>query len=159
MSFLENLTSNFSMSKSNLSKKYFIVIIVVIVFLLFAIFTYFTYIKPKLEKNYVPNKEYINTSQTDSADLYFFYTDWCPHCKTAKPVWTSLKAKYKDKLFNNNVTINFIEVDCEKDTSTANKFNVEGYPTIKLVYNSKIIEYDAKPDFDNLEEFLRTSIV
>ena len=27
----------------------------------------------------------------------FFYTVWCPHCKTAQPVWKSLKEKIGDK--------------------------------------------------------------
>ena len=34
----------------------------------------------------------------------------------------------------------------------------EGYPTIKLVDNNKIIEYDAKPELDTLHQFLNTSL-
>ena len=42
----------------------------------------------------------------------------------------------------NGYTINFLEVDCEKEEGEANKYNIEGYPTIKLVYKDKVITYD-----------------
>ena len=58
----------------------------------------------------------------------------------------------------NGVTINFIEVDCDKDTATADRFRVDSYPTIKLVRNDQIIEYDAKPDVDTLRQFLTASL-
>ena len=58
----------------------------------------------------------------------------------------------------NGVPIVFVEVDCEKEKELANKYKIEGYPTIKLIYNGQIIEYDAKPDVSTLKEFLNTSI-
>jgi len=51
-----------------------------------------------------------------------------------------------------------VPVNCEEDKQTADRFDVEGYPTIKLVYGNKVIEYDAKPDLDTLKEFLSTSL-
>tara|TARA_B110001450_G_scaffold233285_1_gene236484 strand:+ start:7752 stop:8258 length:507 start_codon:yes stop_codon:yes gene_type:complete len=145
--------------------KYIYIIISLIVFTITAILVYYYYVEPKLYKNYTPNKEYVGYSKDGTingtidgtADVYFFYTDWCPHCKSAKPIWNQLKEEYKDKLVN-QVTMNFIEIDCENDTATADKFKVEGYPTIKLVYKNKIIEYDAKPELNTLNEFLTQSI-
>jgi hypothetical protein len=37
-----------------------------------------------------------------------------------------------------------------------NKYNIEGFPTIKLLKDGQIIEYDAKPAKDTLKEFLNT---
>jgi hypothetical protein len=37
-----------------------------------------------------------------------------------------------------------------------NKFKVEGYPTIKLLKDGQVIEYDAKPSKDTLIQFLNT---
>jgi hypothetical protein len=37
-----------------------------------------------------------------------------------------------------------------------NQYNVEGYPTIKLLKDGQIIEYDAKPSKDTLTQFLNT---
>jgi|TARA_B110000285_G_C15033091_1_gene567788 thioredoxin-like negative regulator of GroEL len=58
----------------------------------------------------------------------------------------------------NGTKIKFIEIDCDKETAVAEKFKVEGYPTIKLVNKNQIIEYDAKPDLDTLRLFLEKSL-
>ena len=36
------------------------------------------------------------------------------------------------------------------------KYNVEGFPTIKLLMNGQIIEFDAKPTKENLTQFFNT---
>ena len=40
--------------------------------------------------------------------------------------------------------------------SIQNQYNIEGYPTIKLIKDNEVIEYDAKPDKDTLQQFLQT---
>ena len=142
-----------------LSKYMFLIIIVVAIFLALSVYIYKKYIKTKLNPTYVANREYTtgdSDAETESVDLYFFYTNWCPHCKKALPVWKQFKEQLKGQKVNGK-RVNFIDVDCEKDTTTADKFNVKGYPTIKLVNNNQIIEYDAKPDVDTLTEFINTS--
>ena len=46
------------------------------------------------------------------------------------------------------------EVNCDDDEAMADKYNVEAYPTIKLVKNNTVYEYDAKPNVDTLGQFL-----
>ena len=73
------------------------------------------------------------------------------------PAWKS----FKDDIGNKKIkgyTVNFLEVDCDKDTETSDKFNVKGFPTIKLVKGNQVIEYDAKPNVENLIEFVNTSL-
>lgn len=89
------------------------------------------------------------------AELYLFKTDWCPHCKRAQPIFESMKKEYENKLVNGN-RILFKVVDCEQEPSLADKFKIEGYPTIKLVKDDQVIEYDAKPDREHLVQFLTT---
>ena len=101
------------------------------------------------------NKELVKGDQT--AKIYYFYTEWCPYCKKARPEWDKFKNVYKDKTVN-GYKLEFIEVDCDKDEATATQFDVEGYPTIKLVKNGTIVQYDAKPKFETLEEFVKTSL-
>jgi len=140
------------------NKRFWVIIALSIVFIMIALYTYRTYIAPN--SNYVANKEFANKGEEDnieSADLYFFYTDWCPHCKTAKPVWNDLQEDIGTKKVNGK-TIHFIAVDCEKDPETAEKYKVEGYPTIKLVVGNQVIEYDAKPEFETLKQFLNVSL-
>ena len=140
------------------NKRFWLITGVSIIFIIIAVYTYRTYIAPN--SNYVANKEFVNSGPSDnvdSADLYFFYTDWCPHCKTAKPEWNKLQTDIgSDKV--NGKTIHFIAVDCEKDPETAEKYKVEGYPTIKLVVGNQVIEYDAKPELDTLKQFLNVSL-
>jgi thiol-disulfide isomerase/thioredoxin len=88
-----------------------------------------------------------------------FYVDWCPHCKTAKPEWESLKTEYESKSIN-GYTVNFTEYNCTNEsaetTQLMDKYSIEGYPTIKLVKDNQIIEYDAKPTKSTMEQFLNT---
>jgi len=141
------------------NKKILIVIGCSAIFICAAIFVFLTYVKPKLDKQYVANKEFTKTDSNvnNQADLYFFYTSWCPHCKSAKPTWEKLKQEVGNSQIN-GTTVKFIEIDCDEDPGTADKFKVKGYPTIKLVYKNQIIEYDAKPDLDTLKTFLEKSL-
>jgi len=143
------------------NKNFLIILGLVVVFIILAIYIYREYVVPRMNPDYVANKEYVSHEDQDSgstevADLYLFYTTWCPHCKTTKPIWEKLKQQVGDGV--NGVKINFIEVDCDKDTDTASKFKVEGYPTIKMVRGNQVIEYDAKPSLDTLTQFLNTSL-
>jgi thiol-disulfide isomerase/thioredoxin len=88
-----------------------------------------------------------------------FYVDWCPHCKSAKPAWNDLKAEYENKAINGYKVI-FTEVDCTNETAEVSQlmdqYKIEGYPTIKLLKDAQVIEYDAKPTKDTLVQFLKT---
>lgn len=139
------------------NKKFIITLFATICFLGVALFTYKRYILDKVKPKYVPNAEFEGTRLSDTADVYFFFTQWCPHCKTAKPVWQAFKDRMgSDKV--NGVTLRFIEVDCEQDAGTADRFNVKGYPTIKMVKDGQVFDYDAKPNVETLREFLETSL-
>ena len=110
-----------------------------------------TYSLPK----YAPNKEFVaDNGEREVAEVLFFYTNWCPHCKTAKPEWQALQSEVNGTIKGKIIV--FKSVDCDKDTALADKFKVEGYPTIKLVYDNKIYDYDAKPNKDTLLQFLNS---
>lgn len=99
------------------------------------------------------------SNEKRTAELMFFSVDWCPHCKTAKPEWEQLKAEYKDKTIN-GYDIIFTDIDCTKETPQVEKlmntYKIEGYPTIKLLKDGQVIDYDAKPSKDTLVKFLNT---
>jgi hypothetical protein len=54
----------------------------------------------------------------------------------------------------------FTEINCTNETpeieSLMNKYKIEGFPTIKLLKDGQIIEYDAKPTKETLVQFLNT---
>lgn len=148
-------------SKAGNFKYFTIVFIITLIFLVAAVYTFRRYISPKINKVYKANNEFSPNSgevkTSNSAELYFFYTTWCPHCKKSMPIWEGLKNELDGKEMK-GVTLSLIEVDCDKDSTLAEKFNVQGYPTIKLVKGNQVIEYDAKPEKDTLLEFLQTSL-
>lgn len=146
-----------SMRKILSNKKMLVIILLTVIFIIAAVVAYKTYAVPKINPEYVSNKEFITGDEKgQTADIYFFYTEWCPHCKKAKPEWQQFKNKIGENKVN-GVKLNFIEVDCDEDQETANKFKVEGYPTIKLVHGNKVVDYDAKPQVETLMQFVNTS--
>jgi len=139
--------------------QFLVILLIAVLFLIASLFIYKRYVASGINKNYVTNNEFSKTSDKSStaADIYFFYTEWCPHCKTAKPIWADFKNQMSGKKVN-GISLNFIEIDCDKDTATSDKFNVKGFPTIKLVKGKQVIEYDAKPSTANLIEFVNASL-
>ena len=110
-----------------------------------------------------PNLEFIDANESmtggKEAEIILFYVDWCPHCKTAKPEWEQVKSEYEGKTVNGYV-ITFTEVNCTNETADVEKmmntYKIEGYPTIKLLKDGTVIEYDAKPTRATLTQFLNT---
>ena len=138
-------------------------IIVVVIILCIAIyFIYKQQISPLLQPGYRANSENKPTGGGGGnleAELMLFYVDWCPHCKTAKPEWEQLKAEYEGKQINGYRVV-FTEINCTNESPEVEKmistYKIEGYPTIKLLKDGQIIEYDAKPTKATLEQFLNT---
>jgi len=93
-----------------------------------------------------------------TATLYMFGTSWCPHCKTAKPIWDDYVSN-NENLKVGNYDILFKSVDCDAEKNIADKFNVKGYPTFKLERGpGDIVEFEAKPTHDNFTSLLQTSL-
>ena len=97
-----------------------------------------------------------NTSTVKVCELFYFYTSWCPYCKKSRVEWNKFKAEWDHKTYNGYV-LQFQEVDCDVDETTATKYNVTKYPTIKLVKDDTVIDFDAKPTVDTLTRFLVAS--
>jgi thiol-disulfide isomerase/thioredoxin len=115
----------------------------------------------KMTEKFTANNEgdVTNDVSTKPAELLLFYVDWCPHCKTAKPEWENLKAEIEGNKIN-GYNIMFTEYNCTTETDEinqlVNKYKIEGYPTIKLLKDDQVIEFDAKPTKDTLSQFLST---
>lgn len=101
-----------------------------------------------------------SNKQGTSCIIYFFHADWCPHCKKALPEWESFKQTNDGKMIN-GYKISCVDVNCtnEDDANTTqyiNKFNVEGYPTIKMLKDSKVIDFESRITTSSLNSFLDT---
>ena len=137
--------------------KYKVYILVTAIFLIITTYIYIKFVRPKLNKTFVENREFVPQEEKDDpkfATLYYFYTNWCPLSKQAKPEWVALQSEVKDGV--KGVNIIFKEIDCDQDTAQCDAHQITGYPTIKLVYNNKTYEYDAKPNKNTLITFLNS---
>jgi thiol-disulfide isomerase/thioredoxin len=160
-----NTPSGGSNSLTDKLSEYKWTIVGVIALIGLALILYFFVFKPMstTQVNYSANNERDTYSSQNSnskdAEIMFFYVDWCPHCKTAKPAWNDVKSEYENKTIN-GYTVIFTEINCTEETaeveSLMNKYNIEGFPTIKLLKDGQVIEYDAKPTKETLTQFLNT---
>ena len=149
------------------SPKFLIIITLIAVFIALALFVYNKYVAPKLNPDFVPNKEFISKdskySGVDQATLYYFNVDWCPICKKCNPIFDKLEEFYKKNPIE-NVDFKILHINGETNESDMTSFekqyniNIDGYPSIYLVKNDKVIEYDAKPSLKTLKEFINTTL-
>lgn len=141
------------------NKKFILILVIIVVFLFVSIYVYKAYVVPKLQNKYVDNKEYANNKNNPSktADIFLFYTEWCPYCKKAKPEWQQTKEKYEGTKVNNYKLV-FNEIDCEANKELSEQFNIEGYPTVYMVADGKKTEMDARLDSNTLERFINSSL-
>ena len=135
-----------------------LIVLVIIVLIIFILY-YFNVFSNSTKTSYKPNLEGGQGPSNKQVEIILFYTDWCPHCKTAKPEWEDMKAEYEGKNIN-GYNLVFTEYNCTNETAEIeelmNKYSIEGYPTIKLIKDNQVIEYDAKPTKDTMEQFLNT---
>jgi len=165
---LEQLRDKLSESLGTISKTKIVIIVVLLsVFIGATYYVYQYYVQPRLNPDFVPNKEFVSEySDSDAAasgpaKIVYYYVKWCPHCKKATPEWQKVKEEFNGKDINGTEII-FEEVDCEKNaesTKRANTDKVTAYPTIKLhKADNTIVEYNAKPEAATLKEFLNMTL-
>lgn len=148
---------------ANMNTTTMLIILGVTAFICIGIYYYIYYVSPMFAPAYKPNSERQTepTSSNKYAEIYLFHANWCPHCKAAKPIWDDVKSKYNNKVIN-GYTVIMTNIDCTEETAESaemmDKFNIEGFPTIKMVKNNQIVEFDAKPTKPNLEQFINTVI-
>jgi thiol-disulfide isomerase/thioredoxin len=101
------------------------------------------------------NKPYGETNDRGTFTLY--YADWCPHCKTIKPV-------FKDFMGNGTVNVDGKSVQCkmveEKQIQKGVDPDIKGYPS--LLYSDasgKIVEFSGPRTPDGFMQFLKQQIL
>ena len=162
----------------NVVRPYFWVLLVLVLFAIFSVAGYYGY--QKYAKDVITKTKFADVANADrnnkNATIMMFFVDWCPHCKTAKPEWDKFKAAYDGKQIN-GYKIKCVTVNCTEDSpgnykgdtpisadeaSTASlikKYNIQSYPTIKLVIDGgETVEFDSKISKDSLVTFVNTVV-
>tara|TARA_Y100001935_G_C17284868_1_gene499744 strand:+ start:659 stop:1168 length:510 start_codon:yes stop_codon:yes gene_type:complete len=164
---VEQTSNLFSKVKNILNNPWtiFYVILSLGIFIALGYYVYYNYVAPKIKPTYVENKELINETQEKNAYLHLFSTEWCPHCKELLKedgVWQKITNNTELKKINNyNLIFVPINGDDEKRVSefeTQYKVKVDGFPSIYLIKDDQIVEFDANPTEDSLIQFLNTVI-
>ncbi|OWF51690.1 protein disulfide-isomerase A6-like [Mizuhopecten yessoensis] len=74
--------------------------------------------------------------ESDDLWLVEFFAPWCGHCKNLAPEWQSAASQMKGK-------VKFGAVDATVHTVYASRYEVRGYPTIKMFQKGEVREYDG----------------
>lgn len=144
---------------------YILAAFIFVIFVVVAIYAYRAFFTKKNDlKKYddVANA----TDRKSVVEIIFFFVDWCPHCKTAKPEWDAFKRQYNGSTVNGNM-IKCYDIDCtddngdqvitmDKNTATGitptpvktteliKKYKINSYPTIICQKENDRIDFDAK---------------
>ncbi|CAN2389674.1 positive regulation of protein folding, partial [Pristimantis euphronides] len=71
--------------------------------------------------------------------LVEFYAPWCGHCKQFAPEYDKIAGTLKE----NNPPIPVAKVDATEAAKIAEKYDISGYPTIKIFKNGQPVEYEG----------------
>ena len=156
-SYLVNYKNDFVSSAKDKSG-IIIILLLILVFLSVSIFIYNNFIKSFLNNKHSLNREHVNANNSDDVLILYFYTQWCPYCKQSLPEINKFEDYINGLNAENSYKITLTKIDCDENSSMADKYKIQGYPTIKLIYKGKVYDYNAKPNYENLIQFLETSI-
>jgi len=72
-------------------------------------------------------------------NLVEFYAPWCGHCKALNAPYKEAAATLKEK----GADVKLIKVDATAETELADRFQVQGYPTLLWFVNGVNSEYEG----------------
>jgi thiol-disulfide isomerase/thioredoxin len=161
MSSIKNIFFNFIDPR----KQVIWIVILILIFIAASIYGYNNFYLPWLSsKKYsdVTNVDPTSTGDVGDVTIYLFSADWCPHCKTALPEWENFAHNYNGKEIN-GYEISCVNINCTNDKDVKvieyiKKYDIQGYPTIKMVKGTKIIDFDAKVTNTALESFVKNMV-
>jgi len=84
--------------------------------------------------------------------LINFNSSWCYWSKKIDPLWIKLKEEMK---YSN---IDVVDVKCDSNKKLCDKYEIDSYPTIKLINENKIVEYTGDINLNDINLFIKNNI-
>jgi thiol-disulfide isomerase/thioredoxin len=83
-----------------------------------------------------------------------FNTTWCYWSKKLNSTWKKLEIDMSNK------DIKIIDIKCDKDNNKelCKRYQINGYPTIKLIIGNKIIDYEGNRSFEDMKNFIESNV-
>lgn len=144
-------------------KTYIIILLIITVFICVSMYAAYRYYGAKDAAVTAKFGDVANASETvGEVDLMMFHVEWCPHCVKALPEWKSFCDTY------NGTNINGYKINCDSNgndcTDDADplikgllkQYKINSFPTIILIKNGQVYNYDATVTKNSLEQFVET---
>eukprot|EP01036_Dinobryon_divergens_P035866 gene35866-46556_t len=90
----------------------------------------------------------ISTGSTTGDWFVKFYAPWCGHCKTLAPAWEEIAQSLLGE-------VNVAKVDVPANQDLGRRFEIKGFPTLKLFSKGKSYTYKGKRDAESLIAFAK----
>jgi thiol-disulfide isomerase/thioredoxin len=144
-------SSNSSMSFSSVSKTdWQMLAFIALIVMVFAVY-YVSYKNNRepFEGGSDDDEPNLNVNKGEKV-VALFYADWCPHCVSFKPHYKKAMSSLGGKKHKGK-TLRFVMVDCDKNKTISKKYDVSGFPTVKILNDDKSTdEYSGERSLEGL---------
>jgi thiol-disulfide isomerase/thioredoxin len=86
--------------------------------------------------------------------LMLFKSEQCIHCINFKSDWDKLQKELPNEFKNLKIKT----YDSFKHQNKFMKYKIDSYPTLLLINNDKVIEFNEHRTFDNIKKFISKNI-
>ena len=128
------------------SKNIITIILGIIVFVLF-VHKIFNYRKPDNSLSTFDNSD-------ETPKFVNFNTTWCYWSKKLSPTWEELKSEMNGK----DVEIVDLKCDVEGNEELCARYQIEGYPSMKLIQGNNIIDYEGDRSLEDMKNFIESNV-
>ena len=128
-------------------------IVIIFISILIVIMLYY-----KFSRNSTTNTDVKNIQNFSNKDnvpkIINFNTSWCYWSKKVQPVWEELTTSMKGK----DIEVLDVKCDLDENRELCERYQVEGFPTIKLVIGNSILDYEGDRSLDDLKKFIHENV-
>ncbi|KAL7718313.1 Protein disulfide isomerase [Entamoeba marina] len=90
-------------------------------------------------------KDFASLERSTSATIVMFYAPWCGHCKKLAPEYAAAAKEINGKVI-------FAAVNCEEEQELCGRYEIRGYPTVKILNAQKGHDLRSTHDYNGPRE-------